>query len=143
MDELLELREHIEQGNYVKALTLIGDMEEMSHEDKINKIGSFMEILILHLIKQHAEHRSTRSWDVSIKNAIDNIVDINKRRKAGGYYLNTEELKETIDRRYQRALRRASLEAFGGTFDDVALAEKIDQDDIKQEALKLITSPNI
>lgn len=54
MDELLELREHIEQGNYVKALTLIGDMEEMSR-----------------------------------------------------------------------------------------LAEKIDQDDIKQEALKLITSPNI
>jgi hypothetical protein len=138
MEELLELREHIEHGEYVQALTLIGEMEEMSREDKINKIGSFMEILILHLIKQHAERRSTRSWEVSIKNVVDNIADINKRRKAGGYYLRKEELKETIDERYQRALRRASLEAFGGIFDELELAEKIDGDRIKQEALQMI-----
>jgi hypothetical protein len=94
VDELMELREHIEQGDYLGALTLIGEMEEMSREDKINKIGSFMEILILHLIKQHAEQRSTRSWDVSIKNSVENIIDINKRKKAGGYYLDPAELKE-------------------------------------------------
>jgi pentatricopeptide repeat protein len=138
VDELLELRGYVEEGDYVKALTLIGEMEEMSREDKVNKIGSFMEVLILHLIKQHAECRSTRSWEVSIKNAVDNIADINKRRKAGGYYLRKEELKETIDERYQRALRRASLEAFEGIFDELELAEKIDEDRIKQEALQMI-----
>ena len=100
-----------------------------------------MEILILHLIKQHAERRSTRSWEVSVKNAVDNIADINKRRKAGGYYLGKEELKETIERRYQRALRRASLEAFEGIFDEVELAEKVDEERIKQEALQLVEPP--
>lgn len=138
MDELLELREYIERGDYLEALTLIGEMEEMSREDKINKVGSLMEILILHLIKQYAEQRSTRSWDVSIKNAVENIIDINKRRKAGGYYLSQGELKETIDSRYQRALRRASLEALEGRFDEFELAQKIDEAQIKQEALQLI-----
>jgi hypothetical protein len=138
VDELLELREYIERGDYLEALTLIGEMEEMSREDKINKVGSLMEILILHLIKQYAEQRSTRSWDVSIKNAVENIIDINKRRKAGGYYLSQGELKETIDSRYQRALRRASLEALEGRFDEFELAQKIDEAQIKQEALQLI-----
>ena len=62
MDELLELRTHIEQGRYAEALTLIGEMEEMSRDDKINKIESFLHILLLHLIKQAVEQRTTRSW---------------------------------------------------------------------------------
>jgi hypothetical protein len=138
MEELLELKTYIEQGRYAEALTLIGELEEMSREDKIHKIGSFIEILLLHLIKQHAEQRTTRSWEVSSKNAVDNIADINKRRKTGGYYLSQEELKETIADRYQRALRRASLEAYEGHFDEAALAEKVDEAQIKQEALQLI-----
>jgi hypothetical protein len=47
----------IEQQRYVEALDLIAEMEEMSSEDKINKISSFAEILLLHLIKQEAEQR--------------------------------------------------------------------------------------
>jgi hypothetical protein len=35
MDELLELRSHIEHGRYPEALILIGAMEEMSREDKV------------------------------------------------------------------------------------------------------------
>jgi hypothetical protein len=34
-------------------------MEEMSREDKVNKIYSCPEILLLHLIKQRAEQRTT------------------------------------------------------------------------------------
>jgi hypothetical protein len=138
MEELLELEEYIKQGNYAEALALIGEMEEMSREDKINKIGSFIEILLLHLIKQHAEQRSTRSWQVSLKNAIDNIYDINKRRKTSGYYLDQAELMELIDSRYQRSLRRASLEALEGHFDEIELAQKVSEANIKLEALQLI-----
>jgi len=42
MEELFQLRSHIEQGYYEKALTLIKEMEEMSRDDKINKIESFL-----------------------------------------------------------------------------------------------------
>lgn len=138
MEELFELRKHIEQCHYDEALSLIGEMEEMSKDDKINKIGGFLEILLIHLIKQYAEQRSTRSWEISMKNAIENIDDVNKRRKVGGYYLNNEELMEIIDGRFQRALRRASLEALEGRSDEIELAKKVDEKKIKKEALGLI-----
>ena len=51
-------------------------------------------ILLLHLIKQQAENRTTKSWDVSIRNSIREIMNTNKRRKAGGCYIASEELKE-------------------------------------------------
>src|SRR5918996_4849852 len=99
MEELLELRAHIEQGRYAEALALIGEMEEMSRDDKINKIEGFLHILLVHLIKQHAEQRSTRSWEVSIKNAVDGVNRINKRRRAGGYYLTRDELRACLKSR--------------------------------------------
>lgn len=40
MEELNDLRVLIEKNDYVDALTLLGEMEEMSRDDKINKIFS-------------------------------------------------------------------------------------------------------
>jgi hypothetical protein len=138
MQELLELRALIEQGRYPEALVLLGELDEMSHEDKVNKIGSFLTILLLHLIKQHAEQRSTRSWDVSIRNAVREISATNKRRKAGGYHLSIEELLEALDERYSVALDLASMEAFEGRYDPPELAEMVDETQIKEQALRLI-----
>jgi hypothetical protein len=138
MEELFELREYIEQEHYAEALTLIGEMEEMSKEDKINKIYSFTEILLLHLIKQKAEKRTTRSWELSIRNATRQIARINKRRKAGGTYLSESELREIIADAYQPALERAALEAFEGRYDDKELGQKVDRAGIEQKALDLI-----
>lgn len=138
MEELFELKKYIESGDYPAALNLIEEMEEMSRDDKINKIGSFVEILLIHLIKQHAEQRSTRSWEISIRNAVENLEDVNQRRKSGGYYLAPEELAEVIENRYNRALRRASLEIFEGKYDDKELAEMVDVRDIIEQALNLL-----
>jgi hypothetical protein len=138
MEELLELREHIEHGRYDSALLLIGEMEEMSQDDKINKIGSFVTILLLHLIKQQAEGRSTRSWEISIRNAIREILFTNKRRKAGGYYMRADDLREIIDERYIVALSHASLEAFEGIYSPEELGERVDESAVKEEALGLI-----
>ncbi len=138
MEELLELREHIQQGRYASALVLIGEMEEMSQDDKINKIGSFLTILLLHLIKQHAEQRSTRSWEISMRNATQQVIFTNKRRKAGGYYLSNEELRQAVEERYVLALRQASLEAFEGVYSPEELASMVDESTVKEEALGLI-----
>jgi hypothetical protein len=138
MEELFELRTCIEQGRYEDALVILGEMEEMSRDDKINKIGSFLEILLLHLIKQHAENRSTRSWRVSVSNSVHQIIKTNKRRKSGGYYLNESELREAMEESYPPALRRASLEAFEGMLDEKALGQKVDAESIKEEAMRLI-----
>ncbi len=73
-----------------------------------------MEVLLLHLITQAAERRTSRSGDVAIRNSLRQIVRINKRRKAGGWYLTNEELRTALQEAYDPALDTASLEAFGG-----------------------------
>ena len=84
MEELLELRKCIEEQRYPDALLIIGEMEEMSREDKRNKIYSYAAILLMYLIKKEAEQRTTKSWDFSIYNSVTQIAITNKRRKAGG-----------------------------------------------------------
>lgn len=138
MDELLELRGYVEQGDSKNALVLIEAMEEMSREDKINKIYSFARILLIHLIKQHAEKRTTRSWDLSVRNATRQIGRVNARRKANGTYLSEAELKITLEEAYQPALEYAAIEAFEGLYKDDELAQMIDAKLIVEQALKLI-----
>lgn len=138
MEELFELRSHIEQGRYSKALSLVGEMEEMSRDDKINKVRSHTVILLLHLIKQHAEKRTTRSWDISIRNSLEEITYTNKRRKSGGYYLRKGEIAGAIEEAWGKALRYASAEAFEGSRTESEIAEMIDGKAIKNEALQKI-----
>ena len=114
MEEITELRHYIESGKYQDALGLLDEMEEMSRDDKINRISSFMEVLLVQLIKQAAEQRMTRSWDVAIRNSLRQIIRVNKRRKAGGWYLTNEELRAALQEAYDPALDMASLEACGG-----------------------------
>ena len=140
MEELIELRRYIEQQRYAEALDLIAEMEEMSREDKINKIYSFAEILLLHLIKQEAEKRTTRSWDLTIRNAVRQIARVNTRRKSGGTYLEEAELREIIADVYQPALERASLETFEGRYDDQELSQRVERGAIEQKAVTMITT---
>lgn len=138
MEELTILRKYIEERDYLKALELVGELEEMSKEDKLNKIYSYTVILLIHLIKQQAEKRTTKSWNVSINNSVREINRTNKRRKSGGYYANEAELKETIDEAFEAAIERASLEAFEGRYDSEELKQMLEIEDIKEAALSLI-----
>ncbi|HEY9768238.1 MAG TPA: DUF29 family protein [Coleofasciculaceae cyanobacterium] len=83
MEELIELRKSIQEQNYPKALQIVDELEEMSLENKLNKIYSYMIVLFLHLIKQEAEKTLTRSWELSIVNSVKQINRTNSR-KAGG-----------------------------------------------------------
>lgn len=138
MEELLELKELLTEGNITEAILLVEEMTEMSKEDKLNKIFSFSIILLLHLIKQQAEKRTTRSWDVSIRNAVRQIQRINKRRKTKGYYLTEGELRETLTDAYDLALDKAALEAFEGRCDSQKLADLVDKISLLNQAFQLI-----
>jgi Domain of unknown function DUF29 len=141
MDELQTLKQYIEAERYEDALLLISEMAEMSKEDKLNKIFSFVMILLMHLMKEAAEQRSTRSWQNSIYLSTQEIQRTNKRRNSGGFYANKNELKEILQEAYEAALRRASLEAFEGQYSEQEFAQKIDKASIINKALELI-SPN-
>ena len=138
MDELLELRRHLEVGDYDAALQVLDELDEMSRKDTIYKIQSFMEILLIHLIKQQAEQRTTRSWDLSIRTACRRIQRLNKRRKAGGWFLTAEELQEALEEVYEDALDRAAFESFEGQYATDELAAMVSRQELLVRALELV-----
>ena len=140
MEELLIIRQYIQEQRYDEALKLVDELEEMSKEDKLNKIYSYAVILLLHLIKQAAEDRSTRSWDFSIYNSTKQIKLTNKRRKSGRYYANEDELEEILNDAFDTAIKRAALEAFEGQYQEDELILKIQPEEIKAKALSLINA---
>lgn len=138
MEELLTLKELLLEGKISQALELVEELEEMSKSDKLNKIFSYGIIVLLHLIKQAAEKRSTRSWETSIFNSVKQIQRTNQRPKGKGYYLQEDELLETLQDAYESALRKAALEAFEGSYTADELGDLVSQDAVIQEAMDLI-----
>ncbi|MEM8827902.1 MAG: DUF29 family protein [Cyanobacteria bacterium P01_G01_bin.19] len=138
MEELIQLRKSIEKHDFAAALQIVDDLEEMSVEDKLNKIFSYMIVLLLHLIKEDAEKRLTKSWKLSINNSVKQINRTNKRRKSGGYYAKQEDLIEIIDDAFDLALEGAAIEAFGGAYNERELLEMVDVEKIKDKAISLL-----
>lgn len=138
MEELLTLKDLLLKGDIVGSLAVVEELEEMSRDDKINNIISDSIILLLHLIKQQAENRTTRSWDISIRNSIRQIQRKNKRRKAGEYYLNSEELAEALEAAYPDAIDQASLEVEEGRYQPEELEKFVNRQEIINQALRLI-----
>jgi hypothetical protein len=135
MEELTALRTHLEQQNYAAALSLVDELEEMSKEDKLNKIYSYSVILLVHLIKQQAESRTITSWDLSIRNSVRAIKRVNKRRKSGGYYASTDELSEIIEEAFDEALDNACVEIFEGKYSKEHLLSRLDPAAIRSRVL--------
>jgi len=138
MEELLELKDLLLKGDISGAIAIIEDLEEMSKNDIINAIRSYAVILLLHLIKQQAEDRTTRSWEVSIRNSVREIQRRNKRRKAAGYYLTSEELVEILEEAYLNAIDEASLEVEEGRYLPDELEQLVNKEEILNRALALI-----
>jgi hypothetical protein len=142
MEEILTLKNLLLQGDFQGALTIVEELEEMSRNDIIKTIRSYAVILLIHLIKQQAENRSTRSWEVSIRNSVREIKRENKRRKSGGYYLTKEELLETLEEAYLNAIDEASLEVKEGLYEAEELEKLVNKSEIINHALDLILPEN-
>ncbi|MGB3190851.1 MAG: DUF29 family protein [Limnoraphis sp.] len=138
MEELLTLKELLHQGNITEALLIVEELEEMSKSDKLNKIFSYGIILLLHLIKQSAESRTTRSWNLSIRNSIKQIQRTNSRQKTKGTYMTEEELAATLEDAYDLALEKAAIEAFEGKYEAEELSEFVQREEIIKKAMNLI-----
>ncbi|MDB9419019.1 DUF29 family protein [Microcystis aeruginosa CS-563/04] len=138
MEELLELKALLLKGDIKGSLAIVEELEDMSKNGIISTIRSYAVILLLHLIKQQAENRTTRSWDVSIRNSVREIQRQNKRRKAAGYYLSDEELTDTLNDAYLNALDAASLEVEAGRYQSEQIEAIIDKSKVISDAFFLI-----
>jgi len=130
MEELIELRGLLQKGDLSNALLMIDEMEEMSKKDILNKIRSYAIILLLHLIKQEVEKRTTRSWDVSVRNAILEIQYLNARPKCKGTYLDDNELRESLTSAYPQAINQASLEINQGEYESSEIQQMVNKQEI-------------
>ena len=138
MEELLMLKDLLLKGDVPAALAVVEELEEMSRDDKISTIGSYAIILLIHMIKQQVENRSTASWEVSIRNSIRAVQKKNKRRKTGGYYLTPEELRIALEEAYPDAIDRASLEVEEGRYLPEELEQLVNREDLLDRAMMIL-----
>ncbi|CCI31577.1 DUF29 family protein [Microcystis sp. T1-4] len=138
MEELLELKALLLKGDIKGSLAIVEDLEDMSKNGTISTIRSYAVILLLHLIKQQAENRTTRSWDVSIRNSVREIQRQNKRQKVAGYYLSDQELTDTLNDAYLNALDAASLEVEAACYQSEQIEAIIDKNKLISDAFLLI-----
>jgi hypothetical protein len=66
------------------------------------------------------------------------IAFTNKRKKAGGFYMEEEQLKEIIEQAFPVALTNASDEAFEGKITEEELEKMIEVQSIKNTAFEMI-----
>lgn len=140
MEELLEIKHLIQSGQYNSALLLVSDLEEMGKKGITHNIESYATILLLHLIKQIIEQRTTKSWDTSIRNSVRQIRKLNARPKGKGNYLNPEELEEAIQDSVDEAIDRAAMDVKEGIYDYRAIEQMIDRQELIELSMQLVES---
>jgi hypothetical protein len=138
MEEILTLKELLLKGDIPGSLAIVEELEEMGRKDIVKTIRSYSIVLLINLIKRQVEKRTTRSWDVSIQNAIFEIRDENKRPCSQSYYLSPEELDEALEVAYKQAINKASLEVSEGIYEAKELEKLANKEEILNQAMELI-----
>lgn len=136
--ELIELRQYINEGRYQDALEMIDELEEMSKKAILDKIQSFLVRLLIHLIKNQVEQRLTNSWAVSIRDSIIKIQSLNLKDNNKSYYIKEQEWQDYLEEGFEDAIFAASVEVFEGKYNPFQLREKVNEKQIKKIAYDLL-----
>ncbi|MFM6024440.1 MAG: DUF29 family protein [Dolichospermum sp.] len=125
--ELIDLRNSILEQRYSDALAIVDELEGMSKKAILRQIKSFLKVLLIHLIKNQIEKRLTNSWVASIRNSLIEIQDINLKENKKSYYINQNEWDSWLEDEIELAIADASLEVFGGMYNEFQLAELVNR----------------
>ena len=138
--ELIDLRKAIANDDYQKALEIVNDLEIMSREDKIQKIESYLVVLLVHLLKIQVEKRITNSWRASILNALLQIQKTNRMGNKKTPYIKSDEWQSYIEEVLPEVYLAASTEVRidGREIDDVELETIADNDSLISLARTLL-----
>ena len=137
--ELIELRTSILEGRYTDALAIVDELDGMSKQAILRQIQSFLNILVIHLIKNQVEQRLTGSWASSIRNSIREIKKANIKDNKTSYYINSDEWESFIEEEViEDAIAEAAEEVLNGVYSQFQLAEMMDRNLIIQTAVRLL-----
>jgi hypothetical protein len=138
--ELIDLRNCILEQRYSDALAIVDELEGMSKKAILRQIKSFLNVLLIHLIKNTVEQRLTNSCAASIRNAVLEIQDINIKENKKSYYINVDEWEYLIlEEVIEKALADASEEVSNGAYNQFQLEEMIDKTELITKCCQLLT----
>ena len=95
--ELSDLRNSILEGRYADALVIVDELEGMSQQAILRNIQSYLNILLIPLIKNQLEQRLTGSSVNYIRNSIKEIRKLNIKDNQTSYYINKDEWERFIE----------------------------------------------
>ena len=136
--ELIDLRNSILEQRYTDALAIVDELEGMSKKAILRQIKSFLKVLLIHLIKNQIEKRLTNSWVASIRNSLIEIQDINLKENQKSYYINQDEWDSWLEDEIELAIADASLDVFGGMYNEFQLAEMVNRAEVISIAKKFL-----
>ena len=137
--ELIDLKKSILEGRYADALTIVDELEGMSKQAILRNIQAYLNILLIHLIKNQVEQRLTGSWANSIRNSIREIKKLNIKDNKKSYYINLDEWENLMEEEViEDAIADASEEVMNGKFARSQLYEMLDKSQILITATTLL-----
>jgi len=139
VQELIDLRNCILEGRNEDALFIVDELEGMSKQATLRNIGSFLLILLSHLIKNQVEQRLTNSWAASIANSVGGIKKLNLKDNKTSYYINADEWELFIEDELEAAIREASREVLEGRLSRAQLAKRVDREQMVAIANQLLS----
>jgi Domain of unknown function DUF29 len=137
--ELINLRKSILEQRYADALAIVDELEGMSRQAILRNIQAFLQILLIHLIKNQIEQRLTNSWANSIRNSIREIKKLNLQDNKTSYYVKIDEWESMLDDEFEAAVSLASQEVMQGDYSPFQLAELVNQEQIIATAKTLLS----
>ncbi len=136
--ELTELRNSILEGRYEDALALVDELEGMSKLAVLRNIQSFLDRIMIHLIKNQVEQRLTNSWVASISDSVVQIKRLNLKENKTFYYVKEDEWETMLEEAVSDAIRPASVEVLNGRLKPAQLSNMLDRTQLINIAKQLL-----
>ena len=137
MNEILDLKQFLLEGDFVEAMKLTTELETMARQDKINALENFLAILISRLIVIQVIDDIYRSYVNDIRNS---LIEIQQRNRLGdGCYIEADLWQS----HYENAVPYGILIAAETTellesYDVEQLKKAVNFDLLRADTLKLI-----
>lgn len=136
--ELIDLRTSILEGRYEDALAIVDELEGISKQSILRNIQTFLERMLMHLIKNQIEQRLTNSWAASIKDSLVQIKRLNLKENKTSYYVKTEEWNEMLEESIKIAITAASVEVMNGRLSSYQVGDLVEKTLLKITAQSLL-----
>ncbi|MBD2183683.1 DUF29 family protein [Planktothrix sp. FACHB-1355] len=136
--ELTDLRNYILEKRYEDALILIDELEGMSRQAILRNIQSFLDMMMMHLIKNQIEQGLTNSWIASISDSIVQIKRLNLKENKTSYYVKADEWELMLEEAIASSIRPASAELLNGKLKPSQVSQMLDNAKLMAKAKQLL-----